>query len=141
VREALEAALLETYYRPELIRLIRERKFVVPGLGSGGGGFERRVDWKAFREFPSRWFPHTVIDPEAGIPFTDIGAWEFILKCLEEMVPLRKVSLKHPPGCWAVWFLGKCSPNLEDVYVKLQLHDHGKPTEIILGRSFHTNIN
>ncbi len=47
---------------------------------------------------PVVWRPHEVINPESGLPFTDISAWHFIADQAEKGCPLQSISMRKPSG-------------------------------------------
>lgn len=87
----------------------------------------RTSEWTADR--PTEWRPTAVMNPD-GQPFTDAGAWDFVVECLESGVSLTPVTLEKPAGKVAYTFtVPVCA---EEVYVKLQLGSGA-----VIGRSFH----
>ena len=71
-------------------------------------------------------------DPKTGEPFTETGAWEFIVEQLTAGLDLEEVELKKPPGRKAYVLrpcLGLPGPT---AYIKLELG-----TGTISLRSFH----
>ena len=83
-------------------------------------------------ERPTVWKPWEVRNPGSGETFTEAGAWEFIVACLEEGQALKPVPLDHPPGKTGYAMTVPGGPGAPDIYIKLELGS-GK----ILGRSFH----
>jgi len=80
---------------------------------------------------PSRWSPTSITDPKTGCPFTEEGAWEYVVESLESGGSLEEVILKKPEGRKAyVLFLE--SKHNEKIYVKLQICG-----DYVRGRSFH----
>jgi hypothetical protein len=89
----------------------------------------RRTDFVA--NMPSRWGPTSITDPRSGCPFTEDGAWEYIISSLEGGAELEEIILEKPPGRSAyVFFLE--SKFKEKIYVKLQICG-----DYVRGRSFH----
>lgn len=82
-------------------------------------------------DMPCRWFPGTVLDLEGNQSFTEAGAWEFVIACLEAGNPLKPVPLRKPPGRTGyVMNIADARGNI--IYIKLQLGS-GR----VYGRSFH----
>lgn len=84
-------------------------------------------------EYPTKWWPGGVIDPQTGAPFTHAGAWDFIAeKCEEKGTTLREKTLDKPPGKTASVLLEKTIGST--IYVKVHFGADGKK---VIGRSFH----
>ena len=79
---------------------------------------------------PTEWRPNTVTNPQAGQPFTDTGAWEFVADILDAGHPITPVVLENPPGKVAYELV--VSMGDSELYVKLELGS-GR----VIGRSFH----
>jgi hypothetical protein len=98
----------------------------------------RRARDKRLRKFaftegqPVVWNPTQVINPECGIPFTDITAWHFIADQLESGCKVKTIVLENPPGAAAHEVILPGATGHGRIYIKLQLHHR-----FILGRSFH----
>lgn len=83
------------------------------------------------KEMPCRWFPGTVLNLEGDQPFTEAGAWEFVIARLEGGEPLELVPLRKPPG--RTGYAMKIADGRDKIiYIKLQLGS-GR----VYGRSFH----
>jgi hypothetical protein len=84
-------------------------------------------------EFPCRWFPSEVTNPEDGQKFTDAGAWEFIARLLEDVegqnVDVKSLDCPKDKTGYEM----KCDLPTGKVYIKVH-YGHGPS---ILGRSFH----
>lgn len=90
----------------------------------------RIVEWARAR--PCDWRPTQVVNPESGLPFTEVRAWEYIADLLDANHPLTEIALEHPPGELAYVMTVSLGERTPELYVKLQLL-RGK----VLGRSFH----
>jgi hypothetical protein len=107
------------WIRPEIVRCARDRRL-------------RTSDFTL--EEPVVWKPYEVINPQCGIPFTDITAWHFIADQIEQGCPIAEIVLKKPPGeiGYELQILG--AEGCPAIYVKIRIK-HGR----ILGRSFHNS--
>lgn len=100
----------------------------------------RRARDKRFRfvefdpEEPSVWNPTQVLNPDCGIPFTDITAWHYIADQLEAGCAVLKVYLRLPPGETGYELRLRGAPGQAEIYVKVRLH-----RDKIKGRSFHNS--
>jgi len=83
-------------------------------------------------EMPCDWNPTTVINPEVGMPFTDISAWHYIADLAESGHPIKEIILDQPKGDKGYVMVVKLEASAPDLYIKVQLKG-GK----IFGRSFH----
>jgi hypothetical protein len=90
----------------------------------------RIVIWTRLR--PSEWRPTEVNNPESGLPFTEVRAWEYIADLLDGGHFLEEVTLDQPPGELGYVMIVPLEPKMPDLYIKLQFVG-GK----VLGRSFH----
>jgi hypothetical protein len=81
---------------------------------------------------PCDWRPNQVIDPRSGQPFTDPGAWEFIVEKLSDNEPLETISLLKPPGKVGYVMKIRDFDRNSTIYIKLQLG-----AGVVIGRSFH----
>lgn len=81
---------------------------------------------------PSVWTPTQVLNPESGLPFTDISAWHFIAVQIECGCPIRLVDLRFPPGATGYEMVLDGAVGQPGIYVKVALHGNK-----IKGRSFH----
>jgi hypothetical protein len=82
---------------------------------------------------PCRWQPHTVENPETGIPFSDSSAWELICNLLDECPDIfAELRLDKPQGQIAYWTVTTLKESNVRLYIKIQLVQ-GKAR----GRSFH----
>ena len=70
--------------------------------------------------------------PESGMPFTDVGAWEFIVDCLNSNCPIEVITLDKPEGKPGYVMRVKPRPDSCIIYIKLELGS-GK----VIARSFH----
>lgn len=84
------------------------------------------------RTRPCKWWPHTVRTTIRDMYFTDAGAWQFIVECLEGAVPLEEVVLRKPEGKCAYVMKVHVLPDHPTLYIKLQLG-----AGAVIGRSFH----
>src|SRR5438034_2421694 len=84
------------------------------------------------RDRPTDWRPREVQHPESGMPFTDVGAWEFIVECLDSNCPIEVITLVKPEGKRGYVMKVKPRPDSRTIYIKLELGS-GK----VIGRSFH----
>ena len=105
--------------RQELIRLAGSRR-------------TRRSDFT--REAPCDWSPHSVLDPVSNEPFTDEGAWTFIVTWLQKLTldEIHVVELMKPPGKRAYAFVVQGATGQPEIYVKLQI-----VSGAVRARSFH----
>jgi hypothetical protein len=90
----------------------------------------RIVEWTHVR--PCDWRPTQVVNPESGLPFTDVRAWEYIADLLDANHPLTEIALEQPANEVAYTMTVSLGPNVPELYVKLQFL-RGR----VLGRSFH----
>jgi hypothetical protein len=81
---------------------------------------------------PCHWHPTTVINPRAGIPFTDISAWHYIAELVEAGHEIGEVVLEQPVGEKAYVITVQLETNLPELYIKFQLKNGN-----VFGRSFH----
>jgi hypothetical protein len=74
-----------------------------------------------------------VIDPrsEDREPFTQDGAWNFIIELLESGHPMAQKALKVPAGK-SGYVLIVASGEPEPIYIKLEIG-----SGVVIGRSFH----
>lgn len=93
-------------------------------LALAGRRKARRYDW------PRDWRPRSVRDPETGDLLSDEGAWEVIMRALEEGTPLHEVVLDNPPGRKA--YTMDIPSQYGTIYVKLRLG-----SGYVLAKSFH----
>lgn len=82
---------------------------------------------------PTHWAPYEVLTPDAGEPFTNDGAWVFIVELLEAQVPIEAITLEKPQGKIGYVILADGWKGSE-IYIKLQLGS-GQ----VIGRSFHNS--
>jgi hypothetical protein len=85
-------------------------------------------------EDPTVWNPTQVLNPECGIPFTDITAWHFIADQLDLGCSVRIVELDKPKGAAGYEMSFQGFAGQPRIYVKVRLHKHR-----IIGRSFHNS--
>ena len=84
---------------------------------------------------PCDWNPTTVINPDVGIPFSDISAWRYIAHLAESGHPIEKKVLDQPPGDIGYIMIVELAENPSPLYIKVQLKG-GR----IYGRSFHCSL-
>jgi hypothetical protein len=84
------------------------------------------------RQCPTEWRPHSVIDPKTNQPFTDAGAWDFVVEKLEAGLPLVEVELDKPPGKKGYVLRIPGGADRPFIYVKMQ-----RGSGRVIGRSFH----
>jgi hypothetical protein len=84
------------------------------------------------RERPCEWRPYEVENPESGLPFTEVRAWEYIAELLESGQAVTEVELQQPPGELGYEMVIALKNGQPDLYIKVQFLG-GR----ILGRSFH----
>src|SRR5262245_80305 len=91
--------------RARLIALARSRR-------------TRRTDFVS--NAPSRWSPTSITDPRTKSPFTEEGAWEYIIKNLEDGIHVEEVILEKPAGKkgYCLWLPSAFE---QAIYVKLQI--------------------
>lgn len=82
---------------------------------------------------PTRWAPYEVLTPDAGEPFTNDGAWAFIVSLLEAREPIETIVLDKPPGKTGYVIIVDGWSGSK-IYIKLQLG-----SGIVIGRSFHNS--
>jgi hypothetical protein len=68
--------------RNELVRRARDKR-----LRQGGSKNTKQ---------PCRWFPYEVLHPESGLPFTEVGAWNFIADLIESGHHLEAIVMAGP---------------------------------------------
>lgn len=91
----------------------------------------RNTHWTP--EIPCEWNPTQVENPNTGMPFSDAGAWMFVVELIESGHAFSKKVLRDkPPGAIAWETKIPLSANRPKLYLKVQLW-RGK----VLGRSFH----
>jgi hypothetical protein len=83
---------------------------------------------------PVVWKPTEVINPECGIPFTDISAWHYIADCVEAGCVIQQVILRKPPGAIGYEIHLPGADGQPQIYVKVCLRQ-----DKITGRSFHNS--
>lgn len=82
---------------------------------------------------PCDFNPGKVVNPEgSGEPFTEEGAWLFIVSCLERGEPLDANTLQKPAGRTGSVMLVPGASGQPAIYIKLQLG-----SGVVLCRSFH----
>jgi len=75
--------------------------------------------------------PNSVADPQTLLPFTEVGAWNFVADSVEDGVTIEEVVLEKPPG--ATGYVIKVTVSRTDtIYIKLRLRG-----TLVIGRSFH----
>jgi len=83
---------------------------------------------------PCEWRPGQVLQPESGLPFTEVGAWNFIADILESGCDVKELILEKPCGKIAYVIRTTGYPGCPDIYIKLTF-SAGK----VHGRSFHNS--
>jgi hypothetical protein len=83
-------------------------------------------------KLPCDWKPTTVMNPDVGIPFTDISAWHYIAHLAESGHHIEEIELDQPKGEKGYVMIVELRDNPSDLYIKVQLKG-GR----IYGRSFH----
>ncbi len=81
---------------------------------------------------PCRWFPYEVLHPAFGIPFTNVGAWNFIADLLGAGHDVATIVMDKPRGQIGYVLKTAGYTGCPEIYVKLTLsHCY------VNGRSFH----
>lgn len=83
---------------------------------------------------PCDWRPRQVAHPESGLPFTDVGAWNFIADLLESGHDVREMVMQKPPGKTGYEILADGYVGCPQIYIKLTLSSN-----LVNGRSFHNS--
>jgi hypothetical protein len=95
----------------------------------------KRLRTSAFSgEEPCDWRPHQVLQPESGLPFTDVGAWNFIADIVECGCDVREITMAKPLGKIGYEILAAGHQGCPQIYIKLTLS-----ASLIHGRSFHNS--
>lgn len=81
---------------------------------------------------PCRWWPHRVLHPILGIPFTDAGAWNFVADHLSAGHAVTTIVMNKPPGQIGYVLKVAGHSGCPEIYIKLTLSKR-----YINGRSFH----
>ena len=81
---------------------------------------------------PCRWYPHRVLHPSLGIPFTDVSAWNFIADLLSVGHKVSVIEMKKPPGQQGYVLKAPGYTGCPEIYIKVTLSRN-----FINGRSFH----
>jgi len=88
---------------------------------------EGRYDISVGPERPHKWWFATVIDPRSGSLFESYeSSWDFVLELLKKGQPIKKITMKKPPG--EIGYVMQ----YKKIYIKVEL---GKNS--VIGRSFH----
>lgn len=89
---------------------------------------------KFTREAPCDWRPQNVLDPSTGEPFTDVGAWHFIVDCLTHLTceEIDMIVLDRPPGKSGYVLIRPGAHGRPSIYIKLDIISGA-----VRGRSFH----
>jgi hypothetical protein len=90
----------------------------------------RIVEWMRVR--PCDWRPMQVVNPESGLPFTDVRAWEYVADLLDANHPVTEIAMEQPANEVAYTMTVSLGPDVPELYIKLQFV-RGR----VLGRSFH----
>ena len=115
--EASQSTEIPPELRTEMVRRARDKRF-------------RFVEFDT--EEPCVWNPTQVLNPECGIPFTDLTAWHFIADQLEAGCPVSTFNLRMPSGDTGYELRFEGAAGQPGIYVKVRLHK-----DKIKGRSFH----
>ena len=81
---------------------------------------------------PCEWRPYEVLMPESGLPFDDVGAWNFTADLLESGQDVIEIVMKKPRGQIGYVILADGHPGCPKIYIKLTLSSN-----MVNGRSFH----
>lgn len=81
---------------------------------------------------PCDWRPWQVLHPQAGVPFNDVTAWNFIADQIDGGHEISTIIMKKPAGQIGYVMVFAGFPGCPDIYVKLTLGPNK-----INGRSFH----
>jgi hypothetical protein len=98
----------------------------------------RRSRDKRFRQSvskstePCRWYPHRVLHPVLGIPFTEAGAWNFVAELLSCNHDVTTIAMEKPSGQIGYVLKTAGYKGCPEIYIKLTLS-----TQFVNGRSFH----
>lgn len=95
-------------------------------------GKSKTRDTSFSREAPCDWRPLQVKDPRNCLPFTDAGAWEFIVEQIEAGTEVEAIVLEKPPGKSGYVMKLPGARGEPRIYIKLQIG-----SGFVLGRSFH----
>src|SRR5271169_3228394 len=68
---------------------------------------------------PCDWRPRQVAHPRSGLPFTDVGAWNFIADLLDGGCEVREIVLQKPPGKIGYEILTDGYVSCPKIYIKL----------------------
>jgi hypothetical protein len=91
----------------------------------------RTHEWT--RDIPTDWNPTSVRNPETGLVFTEVSAWDFVANLIEMGHPLQEVELDKPPCATGYVMLVPLEPGKPDLYIKVHPYGGGR----VYGRSFH----
>ena len=81
---------------------------------------------------PCDWRPRQVLQPESGLSFTDVSAWNFIADLLDLGHAVSEILMKKPPGQIGYVLIAKGYTDCPNIYIKLTLSSN-----MVNGRSFH----
>jgi hypothetical protein len=84
---------------------------------------------------PCEWRPFEVLNPETGIPFNDVSAWNFLADLLENGHQCETIVLDKPQGQIGYVVLVAGYEPKSTIYIKVSLSKNK-----INGRSFHLSI-
>ena len=73
-----------------------------------------------------------MLNPELGIPFTDVGAWHFIADLLEAGHEVTELDMDKPKGQTGYVLKAQGYADCPAIYIKLTLSANK-----VNGRSFH----
>jgi len=83
-------------------------------------GSKRSRSAKFTANAPCDFRPTKVVRPDgSNEPFTEQGAWDFIVQLLMHDQPLQEIILEKPPGKRAYVMLAPGASNQPDIYIKL----------------------
>lgn len=85
------------------------------------------------RKRPNKWSPTSLCGPGSIEPFTEAGAWDFIVCCLQDGIHIEAIPLDKPPGKIGHVMLIPGNHG-EYIYIKLEIVG-----EMVFGRSFHVS--
>src|SRR5262249_7849241 len=97
----------------------------------------RRTRTREFRrDRPCDWQATGMTDPRSGEPFTEDGAWNYIVEQLEARVEVEVIELEVPAGKKGYVMLMPSHDSNIPIYVKLQIG-----ADCVVGRSFHYSVS
>ena len=93
---------------------------------------QRRVVYTPAKGPPCKWKPTTVVNPESGLPFTAVSAWQLVAKLIEGGHPIERIVLRNPKGAHGYVLKVELEAGRPLLYIKLQWG-----AAKVIGRSFH----